>query len=81
MTRVTASRNIAGMSKPVSVPDLIAEHGGLTAFARAVGHKVSTVQYWRDKSKRIPAEAVPAVERATGVPRTRLRPDIYGDAA
>lgn len=67
------------MAHAVSLPDLISEHGGLTAFAKAIGKKVTTVQYWRDHSKRIPAEAVPAVEKATGVPRSKLRPDLYGD--
>ena len=64
------------MENPTNIADLVAEHGGLTKFARAIDRKLTTVQYWRD-ANRIPAEAVLAVERATGVHRTKLRPDLY----
>ncbi len=30
---------------------------------------------------RVPAERVVEVERVTGIPRHKLRPDIFGDAA
>ena len=34
----------------------------------------TTVMRWED---RIPAERVVAIERVTGIPRHRLRPDLY----
>jgi DNA-binding transcriptional regulator YdaS (Cro superfamily) len=47
--------------------------GSKSALARALGLKVQSIQQWR----RIPAERVLDVERATGVPRSALRPDLY----
>jgi TorA maturation chaperone TorD len=51
--------------------------GGITELARRVGLSQPSVSNWR----RVPAERVLAVEAATGVPRTKLRPDLYGEAA
>ena len=47
--------------------------GGVSELARRVGISQPSVSNW-DK---IPAERVLAVEAATGVPRMRLRPDLY----
>jgi TorA maturation chaperone TorD len=47
--------------------------GGVRALARALGVSQPAVSTWR----RIPAERVLAVEAATGVSRTALRPDLY----
>lgn len=52
----------------------IAKAGGLRALGRALGIKFQSIQNWRQ----IPAERVIAVERATGIPREKLRPDIFG---
>ncbi|MEI7805701.1 MAG: Cro/CI family transcriptional regulator [Hyphomicrobiales bacterium] len=49
--------------------------GGVTELARRVGISQPSVSNW-DK---IPADRVLAVEAATGVPRMRLRPDLYGE--
>lgn len=54
--------------------------GGPSALSRAVGVSSQAVCKWR-KDRRIPAERVLAVERASGVPRTQLRPDIYPSEA
>jgi hypothetical protein len=35
----------------------------------------STVLRW--EQRRVPAERVPEIERVTGIPRARLRPDLY----
>jgi|KBSSwiStaDraftv2_1062776.scaffolds.fasta_scaffold2445115_2 transcriptional regulator with XRE-family HTH domain len=35
----------------------------------------TTVMRWEDR--RIPAERVVVIERVTGIPRSRLRPDLY----
>lgn len=51
----------------------IAAAGGVTRLAEAVGVSRSAVSQW----PRVPANRVLAVEKATGVPRHELRPDIY----
>lgn len=48
--------------------------GGVGALARKLGIAQPSVSNW----SRVPAERVIAVEAATGVPRTVLRPDLYG---
>jgi len=50
--------------------------GSQSAFGRLVGKRQSTVREWL-MTDRLPAEHVLAIEAATGVPKERLRPDIY----
>lgn len=50
--------------------------GGLGPLAEKVGVRYQAIQDWLRRG-RIPAERVLAVEQATGVPRTELRPDLY----
>jgi DNA-binding transcriptional regulator YdaS (Cro superfamily) len=45
----------------------------MTKLAESVGVGVSAISQW----KRVPAERVLSVERATGVSRQKLRPDLY----
>jgi DNA-binding transcriptional regulator YdaS (Cro superfamily) len=52
--------------------------GGMRPLARAIGISFQAIQFWR---KRIPAERVLDVERATGIPREELRPDLYAREA
>lgn len=47
--------------------------GGASALARALGIKQAAVSQWH----RIPAERVPDVAAATGIPRHELRPDLW----
>jgi len=49
--------------------------GGIRSLARAIGVTYQAIQSWK---KRIPAERVLDIERATGIPREKLRPDLYG---
>ena len=49
--------------------------GGVGALARKIGISQPSVSNW----SRIPAERVIAVEAATGVDRSVLRPDLYGE--
>jgi DNA-binding transcriptional regulator YdaS (Cro superfamily) len=59
--------------------------GGQTALAHALGVQQAHVWNWLNRNKRLPAEYVIPVERATKgkVKRHELRPDIYpkGEAA
>ncbi len=47
--------------------------GTIAALARKIGITRSAICQW----DRIPAERVIEIERATGVPRQELRPDLY----
>lgn len=52
---------------------LIRTHKGLLSrIARQLGVERQAVTQWT----RVPAERIPAVEAATGIPRHLLRPDI-----
>jgi DNA-binding transcriptional regulator YdaS (Cro superfamily) len=53
--------------------------GSQSAFGRLIGRRQSTVREWL-KTGKVPPEAVLAVEKATGISRHRLRPDVYGPA-
>jgi DNA-binding transcriptional regulator YdaS (Cro superfamily) len=44
-------------------------------LARRIGINKSSVTLWGQR--RVPAERVLEVEKATGIPRHELRPDIY----
>lgn len=57
------------------VRKVIEKYGGLTPLANALGVPRQNVFQWR----RIPAEWVVPVERVTGIPRSELRPDLYGE--
>lgn len=50
--------------------------GSQTKLAEAIGRTQQAVSKWA-KDGRIPAEYVVAVEKATGIPRQKLRPDLY----
>ncbi len=50
--------------------------GGVTELARRIGISQPSVSNWT----RIPADRVIAVEAATGIDRSILRPDLYGAA-
>lgn len=49
--------------------------GSLRELAEIVGLTKQAVHKW--KSERIPADYIVKIERATGVPRQHLRPDLY----
>lgn len=52
--------------------------GGQKPLADKIGTTQSQVWYWLERSKKgVPGEFVIAIERATGVPRHELRPDLY----
>lgn len=64
------------MKHPFPLRALLSEREmRLSDLARIVGVDKSTATRWA--RGRVPAERVLAVEKATGVPRHELRPDIY----
>ena len=54
--------------------------GGQSALARAIGKSQSHIWHWLKVAKRVPAEAAVAIEKATGIPRRELRPDLYAQS-
>jgi len=54
--------------------------GGVTSLAAALGVRQSAVSNWKSRSS-IPAAQVLGIERATGVSRHELCPEIFGAAA
>lgn len=50
--------------------------GGVTKVAEMIGKPLGTVSSWL--SRRVPAEEVLAFEKATGISRHLIRPDVFG---
>lgn len=50
----------------------------LEALAGIFGVHKTTIRYWERKG--IPPERCAEIEKATGIPRKTLRPDIFGAA-
>lgn len=61
-------------SRSAGLAKAIAAAGSITALAAKIKLTVQAVSQWTD----VPADRCLVVERATGVPRYELRPDIYG---
>lgn len=59
-----------------TVSEILDNGGGCTQVARKLNLSVQTVHSWSLRNK-VPAERVLEIERATGVPRQDIRPDIY----
>ena len=57
----------------IDVIERATEKVGLVELARALGIKHQSFYSW----KKVPAERVLAFERATGIPRSEVRPDLY----
>ena len=64
------------MARDSGLNQAIEAAGGVGALARALGIAQPSVSSWT----RVPSDRVVAVEAATGVSRTALRPDLYGGA-
>ena len=52
---------------------LKAERGNLTKLAAAIGVTPGAIAQW-DK---VPADRIVEIERATNIPRQKLRPDLF----
>lgn len=63
-------------TKRATTIDRALNHAKITTgdLARALGVSDATARLWR---KKIPAERVVQIERVTGYPRHKLRPDLY----
>lgn len=53
--------------------------GSQTKLARVIGATQGHVSQWLRRGK-VPADKVLLIERATGIPRAELRPDVFGSA-
>lgn len=58
----------------IALKEALEAAGGAAALARVLGIKQPSVFEWQE----VPIRRVLAVEKATGISRYRLRPDIYG---
>lgn len=63
--------------KPVQFVGMELPRGTKMLIATALGIGPAAISQWR----RVPAKHLIKVERITGIPRAKLRPDIFGDAA
>jgi DNA-binding transcriptional regulator YdaS (Cro superfamily) len=59
------------------IREIAASVGGVIALSIKLGLSRAAVSGW----KRIPAERVADVERVTGIPREKLRPDLFQRSA
>lgn len=59
-----------------AIHEAVQAAGSQAELARRLGVRQQSVQEWV-RRERIPAERVLSVESATGIPRHRLRPDLY----
>ncbi len=64
-----------GMARDSGLNQAIEAAGGVGALARALGISQPSVSSWT----RVPSDRVVAVEGATGVSRSALRPDLYAE--
>jgi DNA-binding transcriptional regulator YdaS (Cro superfamily) len=55
--------------------EVILHYGSLAAMARELGVTIQAVSAW----SRVPFKHLSRISRETGVPRQRLRPDLYED--
>ena len=53
--------------------------GSGSATARLLGVTQPTIWRWLQAKKPCPAEHVAIFAEATGIPKSRIRPDLYGD--
>lgn len=58
--------------------DLWLEEHSQTELADKIGVTQGAISQWLKRG--VPPRRVKAVEKVTGIPRERLRPDIYGRA-
>lgn len=67
-------------SRERALRDAIQIAGSLSELARQTGMSRQRLHHMLRKARQASPTAVLAIERATGVARSRLRPDLYPDA-
>lgn len=50
---------------------------GPTRFAKAVGVTAGAVSHWLEGRRRPSPKQLAAIEKVTGIPRQKIRPDLY----
>jgi DNA-binding transcriptional regulator YdaS (Cro superfamily) len=50
----------------------------LEKLGESLGVTKAAVRYWERKG--VPPERLVEIEKATGIPRAKLRPDLFGEA-
>lgn len=63
--------NLESLQKAIDIA------GGQHALARLCKTTQPRIWNWMNRDKKVPAEFVLPIEKATGVSRHQLRPDIY----
>lgn len=56
--------------------EAVEELGGPANAARQLKKSIQAVLFWVDGRREIPAAVCPTIERLTGIPCERLRPDV-----
>jgi DNA-binding transcriptional regulator YdaS (Cro superfamily) len=59
--------------------DIIKELGSQEKLAELIGIRQSTISYWKNSKKPIPAEMAVVIEKKSkgAIPRWRCRPDLW----
>jgi DNA-binding transcriptional regulator YdaS (Cro superfamily) len=63
------------------IEEVVAAAGGRLELARAMGVSTQFVHQLLRGERPIPAKRCSAIEAVTGIPRARLRPDVFGAPA
>lgn len=61
-----------------ALKQLIDKHGSVRAFAAAAGVSPQAVYFWLEGRRQMSAETAIRIERAVGVSRKKLLPEIFG---
>ncbi|EJD6474820.1 transcriptional regulator [Providencia huaxiensis] len=77
MVHVKSESCVSGLQTAIN------EAGGQTQLAKRISEllnkpvKQQQIWNWLNRNKRVPADKVLVVEQASGVSRSKLRPDLY----
>lgn len=74
MSNAAISSDENDLQSQLTMREIAEAAGGYNALGRTLGISATAVWQW----KRVPSERVRAVEKATGISRYAIRPDIYG---